>query len=421
MDRNRHPVLTPRRDVLWLIVGEPMTPSKSETPIPLLDQLLSEMEEYAKYGSVTDHRRIWHWASALRASLRCLREQPSNAALTHRLETAITIATNEAIGMDTSGIKSELARFAFQKISEQWAYVRDVLIELRGEPDNRAWIDKEPAVAALMAVAANASGVLEKSHPELSGRLWTAIQRLTLPSGSAAESEKEWRCFHCDEVFTDEAEAREHFGVEIQPFMGEGAHMPPPACAVDVKAFRDLETDNHRLSVENRGLENDARLWHEAEADRVRRIGNREWWQELDSRDGERLVLIERVKELEAVVTSQPSPSAGSAPAKDERLRELAERLQSSVHWNWINGYENGEYSNADGHMSLLPCPHPDCVLVRSAGSAGGPEPATTCESDCNPYLARCGARFCSYEAMAIHERGCASGPSTTPKPQEPK
>lgn len=23
---------------------------------------------------------------------------------------------------------------------------------------------------------------------------------------------KEWRCFHCDEVFTDESKAREHFG-----------------------------------------------------------------------------------------------------------------------------------------------------------------------------------------------------------------
>lgn len=26
------------------------------------------------------------------------------------------------------------------------------------------------------------------------------------------KSMKEWRCFHCDEVFTDEAAARDHFG-----------------------------------------------------------------------------------------------------------------------------------------------------------------------------------------------------------------
>lgn len=30
---------------------------------------------------------------------------------------------------------------------------------------------------------------------------------------------KEWRCFHCDELFTDEDEAREHFG-----YMEDGAY-----------------------------------------------------------------------------------------------------------------------------------------------------------------------------------------------------
>jgi hypothetical protein len=28
--------------------------------------------------------------------------------------------------------------------------------------------------------------------------------------------EKSWRCFHCDEVFTDRVAAAEHFGCEIQ-------------------------------------------------------------------------------------------------------------------------------------------------------------------------------------------------------------
>lgn len=29
-----------------------------------------------------------------------------------------------------------------------------------------------------------------------------------------SEAAEEWRCFHCDEVFTDKAEARDHFGAD---------------------------------------------------------------------------------------------------------------------------------------------------------------------------------------------------------------
>lgn len=77
--------------------------------------------------------------------------------------------------------------------------------------------------------------------------------------------------------------------------MGEGGYMPPSACAVDVKVFRQLEADNQQLENENRRLDNDARLWHEAEADRVRRIGHVQLWQALDS----------EVRELFAVLQSE--------------------------------------------------------------------------------------------------------------------
>ncbi len=40
------------------------------------------------------------------------------------------------------------------------------------------------------------------------------IDRLTATTGKDAELVKEWRCFWCDETFTDEAEAREHFGTQ---------------------------------------------------------------------------------------------------------------------------------------------------------------------------------------------------------------
>tara|TARA_R100001244_G_scaffold2541_1_gene3939 strand:+ start:13123 stop:13446 length:324 start_codon:yes stop_codon:yes gene_type:complete len=41
-----------------------------------------------------------------------------------------------------------------------------------------------------------------------------------------------WRCFHCDEVFTDEDAAREHFGtVECED----------PICGVTAERYREVE------------------------------------------------------------------------------------------------------------------------------------------------------------------------------------
>lgn len=72
----------------------------------------------------------------------------------------------------------------------------------------------------------------------------------------------------------------------------------------DVRQFRALEELNARLRRENEELENDSRLWHEAEADRVRRIGNVQWWQELDSREGEKLAIDEQLSALIHVIVA---------------------------------------------------------------------------------------------------------------------
>lgn len=107
--------------------------------------------------------------------------------------------------------------------------------------------------------------------------------------------EKQWRCFHCGDVFTDEAEAREHFGADYDV---------DPACAIKadegglVGEIRRLEAEVLRVCGERNEYENDARLWHESEADRIRRIGHCQWWQEMDSREGEKLVLQAEVEAL---------------------------------------------------------------------------------------------------------------------------
>ncbi len=56
--------------------------------------------------------------------------------------------------------------------------------------DTRPWIDRDHRIAHLMALAANASGRLEAKDPELSAKLWAAIQALTLPVAPPAASKE---------------------------------------------------------------------------------------------------------------------------------------------------------------------------------------------------------------------------------------
>lgn len=109
------------------------------------------------------------------------------------------------------------------------------------------------------------------------------------PAPTPQDGDLPWRCFHCDESFTDEAEAREHFGATLYR---------DPACQLapdQLKHIRGLEERNAELVRHNEELDNEARLWNEAESDRVRRIGNVQWWQEMDYREGEKIVLQEQL------------------------------------------------------------------------------------------------------------------------------
>lgn len=143
-----------------------------------------------------------------------------------------------------------------------------------------------------------------------------------------------WRCFHCDEVFTDPVEAREHFGAD---------EWKTPACrlsAEDVQRLRELDARNAELRAEDSTLENDARLWHESEADRVRRIGHVQWWQEMDSREGEKLVLTERVQQLEAQLQEQ-GEALTQAQVTIEKLE--AERRVVEAMPPYVQGFQHGE------------------------------------------------------------------------------
>lgn len=68
---------------------------------------------------------------------------------------------------------------------------------------------------------------------------------------------KEWRCFHCDDVYTDEAAAREHFGVHqaMKPLCQDRG-----TYAELLKRLRLAENENWR------GFRRQVALEHECDA-----------------------------------------------------------------------------------------------------------------------------------------------------------
>lgn len=58
----------------------------------------------------------------------------------------------------------------------------------------------------------------------------------------------EWRCFHCDEIFTDPKDARLHFGDDC---------MSTAACQIDVAAVREMEIQLARYRSEDSDKDRD--------------------------------------------------------------------------------------------------------------------------------------------------------------------
>lgn len=53
---------------------------------------------------------------------------------------------------------------------------------------------------------------------------------------------KEWRCFHCDEVFTNLEDARAHFG---------DSQLSNTACQINIEYVRDMELQLARYHAED--------------------------------------------------------------------------------------------------------------------------------------------------------------------------
>lgn len=81
----------------------------------------------------------------------------------------------------------------------------------------------------------------------------------TEPSAHAiAEAPREWRCFHCDEVFTDREAAADHFGVQIDGLADD--------CACRLNA-----TDGLILKM-LREAQQELRRYHEVDTSMIREV-----------------------------------------------------------------------------------------------------------------------------------------------------
>lgn len=84
----------------------------------------------------------------------------------------------------------------------------------------------------------------------------------------------EWRCFHCDDVFTDREKAAEHFGTTL---------LADPACQIDLLHFRlmeklhlgylDEDTELHR-EIARLHADHHTALRHEEEKGYVRGLAD---------------------------------------------------------------------------------------------------------------------------------------------------
>lgn len=113
----------------------------------------------------------------------------------------------------------------------------------------------------------------------------------------------QWRCFHCDEVFTDEAAAREHFGNDLGAQAGCVIHSGHIGL---LGTIRLLEGRNKALLQRAQEAEMEAESLYGLRAELRRYFGVSDpWscWNRWDEEKGRVIALEEKVAELESQLT----------------------------------------------------------------------------------------------------------------------
>lgn len=128
------------------------------------------------------------------------------------------------------------------------------------------------------------------------------------------EAPKAWRCFHCDEVFTDEAEARAHFGEDqtgTTP-MGESACRVAASEGGLLKALRESEREVGSLRHQAEQLDYEAGHAATMTSDLTRHFGDGvrtpyQAWLKLEAMESRAMAAEEQL--AAALGASRPSPA----------------------------------------------------------------------------------------------------------------
>jgi len=115
---------------------------------------------------------------------------------------------------------------------------------------------------------------------------------------------KTWRCFHCDEVFSDAVAAGEHFG---------RSQRQEPACQIDIAKYRAME-ERHRRACEE-----------DTDTDRA-----------MYRLQGEHRLALQREEEKGYARGLRDANHV--EPADVARFRKDAECLDAIEHYSWAIG-----------------------------------------------------------------------------------
>lgn len=191
------------------------------------------------------------------------------------------------------------------------------------EPDADPHGECSAEIHKLQGLLREALGVIHDARRYGAGDWSDLERRIDAELQGRGEQRPQWRCFHCDALFTDSGEARLHFGP---------SEHSAPVCQIDAAALRDLEETLRRYREEDTDLHRALYAKDCKHAVALRRAEEQGYATGLADAAGEVRELIASVQELLA-----------GEPEKSERL------TRALVH--------AGEVANATHPVRLLSPP----------------------------------------------------------------